>query len=84
MKIKDIEDLLNQKTKAFNDRKAVQIHRLLLIMRNQTLACLATIDILFLGFVLHQFQITFMVNIYTLLAVKFLIGVLESRKARRR
>lgn len=84
MKQKDIEDLLNQKTKAINERKAVQIQRLLIIMRNQTLACLATVDFLYLGVVLRQFGLVFMLNVFILLAVKIAIAIIEIRKARKK
>ena len=82
MKAKDIEALLNQKTKAINDRKGVQIHRLLTIMRNQTLACIITIDFLFLGIYSYQFELIFLANIYILLLAKLIVAVMEVRKAK--
>lgn len=83
VKAKDLEDLLNQKTRAVTQKKALQIHRLLYILRNQAIACIVSCDVLFGGIILYQFELSLMICIFSVLGIKLasaILTLLSSRK----
>lgn len=84
MKAKDIEDLINQKTKAINEKKAVQIHALLKVLRNQSLACLLVSDCLFLGILFYKFELSLISCMSFVLGLRALSSFLEFINARKK
>lgn len=82
MKARDIEDLINQKTKALNEKKSQQIQSLLRVLRNQSLACLLTCDCIFLGILHHKFELALFACVLSVLGLRLASATISYRKGK--
>lgn len=84
MKARDLEDLLNKKLEQVEEKKKVQVQKLLVMLRNQSLGSLLVINSLFLGLWMGYFRITFLVAISSVLLVKLLGAMLSYKHSKKK
>lgn len=82
MKARDIEDLINQKTKVLNEKKSQQIQSLLRVLRNQSLACLLTCDSIFLGILFYKFELALFACVLSVLGLRLASAAISFKKGK--
>ena len=82
MKAKDLEDLINKKTKLNLEKKEQQIKKLILILRNQSLASLVACDVIFAGVVLYRFDLALFFCIAAGIFIKIASSIFDMRRSK--